>query len=1061
MNKRHLLFVFLSFFWPGFAFTQQTFSSGITMPDLQVENWQMEQGLPVNSIMSVTQTRDGWMYLATEEGLVRFDGTAFFLMNKSMIPGMTVNFVTAILGSRDSSLWIGTEGGGLIQQKKNVYIKFDTSKGLSDNRIFNLYEDTGGGLWVGTSGGGLNYIKNGKISRFDTSSGLASNYVRSVLVDASGRIWVGTQKGLSVITDGKIRSYYRKDGLPDDFIEALAIDRQQILWIGTKSGGLVKLKDGQFTVYSTKNGLSDKAVTSLCFDRNDMLWIGTNGGGITRMEHERFIPFTTKDGLSSNLIVTLFEDLEGNIWAGSSGSGIDLIKRKSVATLTTRDGLPGDVILPVLEDHAGTLWFSVAGKGLNKLENGKIESLTKKYGLATDLILALYEDLDHAIWIGTAGDGLFRFKDGKFINFTIADGLSSNVVVSLYCDKAGAIWAGTTGSGINRFKNGKFEIITARNGLSNDNINCILEDRHANIWVGTNGGLNKINGKKITIINQKSGLSNDYILSLLEDGDGNFWVGTASNGLNLIKDGKITQFTTKDGLINEVVLRILEDDFGNLWISCNKGIYKIKKRDLLDFADSKIKSLYPVTYGKTDGMESIECNGGVTPAGCKTHDGKLLFPTMKGIAIIDPKMVNSESTSFSPVFIEELLVDGQSVPITGKQSIPSYSKRLEFRYAALNYSNPGRIRYRCMLAGFDKDWVDCGSSKAAYYTNIPGGHYTFRVMATNENGEWNDQQSAELTFQLTPPFYRSFTFYLLISLFFVLLLFFVTYYFMERFQRKRLKILVDQRTNELHLKMVAQEQTQAELQSINSELRFAKEQAESSDRLKTAFMNNISHEIRTPLNGILGFGQLMTDSGLSEAERKNYFSILKSSSNRLINTVTDFMDVSLITSGNQEIRNGLFPLNEMMVELYHKNLPACQAVNLSLTVQLPSSAGDVNISSDRELLSKVLSHLLNNAIKFTKKGSVIFGFDIREKELEFFVKDTGVGIDREGQATIFKKFTQVDVSISRGYDGSGLGLSIAKGFVELLGGRIWVESHPGEGSLFRFTLPNPLIGRIC
>jgi len=358
-----------------------------------------------------------------------------------------------------------------------------------------------------------------------------------------------------------------------------------------------------------------------------------------------------------------------------------------------------------------------------------------------------------------------------------------------------------------------------------------------------------------------------------------------------------------------------------------------------------------------------------------------------------------------------------------------------------------------MLEGFDKDWVDCGSSKTAYYTNIPVGDYTFRVMATNENGEWNDQQSAELTLQLTPPFYRSFTFYLLLTLFFVLLLFFVTYYFMERFQRKRLKLLVDQRTNELHLKMVAQEQTQAELQSINSELRFAKEQAESSDRLKTAFMNNISHEIRTPLNGILGFGQLMTDPGLSEAERKNYFSILKSSSNRLINTVTDFMDVSLITSGNQEIRNGLFPLNEMMVELYHKNLPACQAVNLSLTIQLPSSAGDVNISSDRELLTKVLSHLLNNAIKFTKKGSVIFGFEIKETELEFFVKDTGVGIDHEGQATIFKKFTQVDVSNTSGYDGSGLGLSIAKGFVELLGGRIWVESHPGEGSLFRFTLP--------
>ena len=1055
---RALLFIILTCFPVCLSYPQIQQPGTLAMPRLKVDNWQMDQGLPVNSIMAVAQTADGWMFFGTEEGLVRFDGFAFSLMDKSNIPGLNVNFISALLGSRDTSLWIGTEGDGLIRYKNNAFVKYNKANGLSDSRIFALSEDSYGGLWIGTSGGGLNYLRDGKISKYDTTNGLACNYIRSLALDAKGRIWVGTQKGLSVIDHGKIKTYYAKDGLTDDFIEALALDQDQNLWIGTKGGGLIVFKQNKFSVYTIRDGLTNNSVTSLRFDMHGMLWIGTNGGGINRMMGGKFYPFTTKDGLSSNLIVTLFEDRQQNIWAGTSGAGIDRIKKKSIQTISARDGLPGEVILPVFEDHAGVIWLGVAGKGLNRLENGKLQTFTQKDGLPDHLVLTLCEDAENTLWIGTVGGGLTSYKNKRFKSYTVKNGLSDNVVNAVYCDSSGIIWAGTTGGGINRFEHGRFSAFTTKNGLSNDNVNCILKDCKGNLWVGTNGGLNKIRDGKISVINKENGLSDDYILSLYEDREGNLWVGTAGNGFNLIRGGKITMFTMNDGLINEVVLKILEDDFGYFWISCNKGIYKIKKQDLLDFADLKIKSLNPVAYGKTDGMESVECNGGVSPAGCKTRDGKLLFPTIKGMSIIDPDLMKKVSSDFFPLFINGVLVDGQFVKITTPLTLPSYSNRLEFRYAALNYTNPERIKYRCMLAGYDKDWIDNGTRRSADYTNISGGDYTFKVMASNESGQWDLRSYKELKFHLKPPFYRSFPFYLIVSVFLLLLVFFVTYYFMARFQSKQLKRLVEERTLELYQKMIAHKQTQEVLQRMNAELLIAKEQAESGDRLKTAFMNNISHEIRTPLNGIIGFSELMADPDLTPTERSQYHEIVKSSSDRLLSTVTDYMDISLLASGNQEVRKNMFNLSDLLDDIYNRFLKPCKSKNLALTLQTPETAGKLQIISDRELLYKVLYHLVDNAVKFTRQGTVSFGIEVKGNELEFFVKDTGVGISNEVQASIFNKFTQENVSNTRGHEGSGLGLSIVKGIVELLGGRIWLESVKGKGSSVFFSIPVEMAG---
>ncbi len=1047
-----LFFILLSLMF-SLSYGQKQETSNSVLPRLKVDNWQMEQGLPVNSIITVSQTADGWMFFGTEEGLVRFDGNTFFLMNRSNIPELNVNFISTLLGTSDSSLWVGTEGDGLIRYKDNAFFKYNKSTGLSSDRVYTLIDDSNGGLWIGTSGGGLNYIKNEKIIGYDTKNGLASDYIRAFAIDSKGRLWVGTQKGLSVIDNGQIKNYYKKDGLSDDFIETLAFDKEQNLWIGTKSGGLNVLKQDKFTVYTVKDGLTENAITKLCFDTNGILWIGTNGGGITLMKDGKFHSLTTKEGLSSDLIATLFEDREGNIWAGSSGAGIDRIKMKLIQTISIREGLPGDAILPIFEDHAGVLWLGVAGKGLNKLENGKVHTFTKKDGLPEHFVLAIDEDLNRTLWIGTAGGGLTSFKDNKFTSYSSANGLSNNVVIAIYCDKSGAIWAGTTGGGINSYKNSKFTAFTTKEGLSNDNVTCILEDIKGNLWVGTNDGLNIIKDNKISIISQKDGLSDDYILSLYEDKEGNLWVGTAGNGLNLIRNGKISQFTAKDGLINEVVLKILEDEFGYFWISCNKGIYKIKKSDLIDFADLKLNSLNSISYGKTDGMETIECNGGVSPAGFKTRDGKLLFPTMKGVAVIDPELMKTANSYFSTIYVEEFLVDGQPMKITNPLSISSYTNRLEFRYSALNYSNPEKIKYRCMLVGFDKDWIDCGTRKSAYYTNISGGDYVFRVMASNEAGQWDDRVFTELKFHQETPFYKSNLFYLIGVIFFLLLIFFIIYYFMERLHRKQLKILVEERTLELHQKIEAQKQTQEKLQRTNTKLLIAKNKAEESDRLKSSFLANMSHEIRTPLNGILGFSELLKEPKLTGEEQQNYIRIIEKSGNRMLNTITDIISISKLESGQMEISISGTNINEQLEYIYNFLSPGAKKKGISISFQNSLPAPEAFIKTDREKIFSILSNLVINAIKFTNAGSVEFGYEKKDKNLEFYVKDSGIGIPLEQRELIFDKFRQGSEGLSRGYEGSGLGLSLSKAYVELLGGIMWVESELGKGSTFYFTIP--------
>ncbi len=740
-----LLFVLL---WVGPALG---LDPGRDLSHFSHQIWSTENGLPQNTVHAITQTADGFIWIATEEGLARFDGFSFTVFDKQNTPQFKSNDVRALSEDRHGVLWIGTVDG-LVQLQKGKFITFDMPRGSPGNKIESIFEDRQGNLWVATSAG-LSRIKEGAITTFTSEEGLPSNSVQAVFEDRQGTIWAGASRGASEFRDGRFINFSLPVEVANSGVTAIISDKDGRLWFGTPTG-LTCFDSGRFQTYTTRDGLPNDRITSLRLDTQGSLWIGT-AAGLARYRDNHFAVFHAGEGLSSSIILSIFEDREASVWIGSESGGLHLLKDKKFTTYSTKDGLASDLVKSIYEDRKGNIWIGTNGGGLSLFKGNKFTTYTTKDGLSSDVVLALYDDDDGNLWVGTP-DGLNRFRGGKFTTYTSAEGLSNDFVRSIYADHQGNLWVGTRG-GLNRFKDGVFKIYTTADGLSNDFVGTILEDSRGSLWIGTLGGLSKFQDEQFTTYTTKDGLASDVVLSLYEDRDGILWIGTNGSGLNRLKDGRFTAYTTKNGLLDDVVYRILEDVRANLWLSSNKGIFRVKKKELDDFAGGKIESITPVVYGTADGMITRECSGGGHPSGWQSSDGKLWFSTIKGVAMIDPEKIKINEQP-PPVAFEQVRIDDQVVDNSQGIELPPGKARFEFSYAGLSFIAPEKVRFKYMLEGFDKDWVEGGTRRTAYYTNLPAGNYRFRVIASNNDGVWN-QTGASFDLYLKPHFYQTYWFY--------------------------------------------------------------------------------------------------------------------------------------------------------------------------------------------------------------------------------------------------------------------------------------------------------------
>ncbi|MGA8025723.1 MAG: two-component regulator propeller domain-containing protein [Bryobacteraceae bacterium] len=757
--------------------------------------WNTDAGLPQNSILAIAQTRNGYLWLGTEDGLARFDGVRFTVFDKENTPELQSNDIRALLVDGDGSLWIGTNGGGLTRLRHGKFTTFTTPNGLSNDAIHSLYEDAKGALWIGTDGGGLNRMQGGQFTEYGVKNGLPDNAVFSISGATDGSLWVGTHAGLAHMRDDSFTVYTSRDGLPNDDVRCTYLDRRGNLWIGTNGGGLSRFTDGKFVNYTVRDGLSSNTIWSISEDSAGTLWIGTGEAGLDRYQGGKFAAYTSKQGLPADQIWSTFEDREGSLWIGTKGGGLVRLNDGVFTTITSREGLSSDIVLPVYEDREGAIWMGTHGAGLNRLKNGKITTYTTKDGLPDNIVWSITEDGRGNLWAGTS-KGLGRFEHERFSVFDTRRGLPNNVVLSTYRDHAGNLWIGTRG-GLSRFDGATFTTYATKDGLSNDYVLSIYQDQQDTMWIGTGGGgLNSLKNGKLFSYTTENGLSNNVVWSINGDPDGTLWLGTDGGGLDRFKKGKFTAYTTANGLFDDAIFQILSDSRGYLWMSSNKGVFRVSRRDLDAFAAGRIHSVQSVAYGLADGMKSKECNGGFQAAGWKTKDGRLCFPTMKGLSIVDPARPKIDALP-PPVIIERVAVDGAAFQPDKPIRLPPGKGELEFEFTAPSLVSSSKIHFKYMLEGFDKEWVDAASRRVAYYTNIPPGEYRFKVIACNKDKVWNTK-GASASVTLLPHFYQTHGFVAFCSMIAVALVLGA--------YRLRLRQL---RTNETNLVLLVDERTRA------------------------------------------------------------------------------------------------------------------------------------------------------------------------------------------------------------------------------------------------------------
>lgn len=707
-----------------------------------LENWQDE--LPQNTINAIAQTRDGYIWIGTYEGLARFDGVRFVVFNQNNTANLKSNTILALYQDYSDRLWIGTQNG-LTLFKDGIFTSYTTNDGLSNNFIQIIYQDNNNNIWIGTNNG-LNLHHDGKFTVYTVKDGLPDNSIRAIYQDKKGNTWIGTQTGLCKYQNNQFISYVNQHGLSNDTVWTIREDSSTGLLIGTSAGAFNQLYSEDFNALNTGNEFANRYINQIFPDRDGNIWFGFESGGLARLSRGKISSFTTKDGLLNNTIKVIFEDREGSLWIGSNG-GLNRLRDGKFTFYTTQNGLISNFIRTVFEDRNGNLWIGSDSGGVSRFQDGTFSNITA--GLPGDSVRAIHQDNQGNLWFGTNG-GVALYKDNHFTNFSTANGLLNNSVRAIYQDAQGNLWFGTNG-GLSQYHNGQFTNFTIKNGLSNNVVRALYQDRNGDLWIATQIGLNRYKDGKFVAYTSKDGLANDAIFSFYEDKEGNLWIGT-NGGLSRFKNGKFSSYTSKDGLYNDAAFQILEDDRGRLWMSCNKGIYWVNKRDLDDFDNGKIKIISSVGYDKHDGTSSNQCNGATQPAGWKTKDGHLWFPTAKGLIAIDPEHIKTNLIP-PPVTIESLFVDNISIDLSTPVSLSPGKERFEFTFSALSLLVPSKVKFKYRLEGFDKSWIDAGNSRTAHYTNIPPGEYQFQVIACNNDGVWN-QIGTYYNFTLQTPIWR-------------------------------------------------------------------------------------------------------------------------------------------------------------------------------------------------------------------------------------------------------------------------------------------------------------------
>ena len=713
--------------------------------DFSYQKWTKDDGLPSNDTYDIMKSKEGFYYLGSSHGFVRFDGTEFKIFNTKNIPLIKANVTRHLFTDSKNRIWIANGGAGILIYKDGSFKKLSEDDGLSLNHPSYFQEDSSGKIYIGTMGGGLNIYQNEKFSTLNKNDGLTSNTIQSLFVDRKNKLWIGVNsQNLLYLENGKIRQFFLTGVKQFTRILKIYEDTSGTLWIGTDSG-LFTIKDNISITNTELNPLSNATINNIVEDADKNIWIATNIG-VYIYNGKRLIKFSIDDNYHPEKILYILINNDG-IWMSGAGVGLLRLTFKKVKLISEEHGMPDKIVRTVYQDNSGDIWFGTNhGIASYKENSGKLT--TYNYLKPVLIPYSFCSNTKKEIFIGTRNSGVWKFSNGVLKNFADKKVLGANFIRSLMFDEDNNLWIGTNGAGVAIYSNGKFSFINKSDGLKSDFVACIVKDKAGNFWIGTSGGgitiLDK-NRNIIKSITEKDGLASNIITSIIEDENGIVWVSTGIFGISRLKDGKIINIQEKDGIYSNSIKKMISDNNGKFWCTSEFGLFSLDQKTLNDYAEGKISRMTFNLFGKKDGMKSDEFHGLSNDASCLSKSGILYFPSSDGVVIVEPKKLQSDDEK--PVaYIDDILVNNEIINKKVSLNFSPATEILQFNYGGISVNYGRNLSYKYLLEGFDKNFIDAGKRRQTFYTHLPYGDYKFKVITFSPNG---NQSVAEATFNFT------------------------------------------------------------------------------------------------------------------------------------------------------------------------------------------------------------------------------------------------------------------------------------------------------------------------
>lgn len=768
----------IGLFWGGLWVVAPCSGSDLSTntSDYTIENWQVEQGLPQISVTSIAQTSDGYLWLGTFNGLVRFDGVRFTVFNDANTPAMCGNSIHRLITDPQGTLWILTQEGKLASFAEGQFTSYGPEQGLPSCGVAALVLDSDEHVLVVDRQGVLYRVEKRQLKTLNVQEA-QENPSSHLLVAPSEPCWVQKQGKAANSSQTLLRlpACGAQDAPHLDLkILCATRSREGGFWLAATSG-VYRLQNGCVQEPALLFESPKKDLVAVAEDRRGNLWIGSWAEGLLCRDavgHMQW--FSAGSGLSEKDVASVFVDREDNVWVGTFTGGLHRFKPRVFRTYDMRDGLSANTVMSVTEDCQGRIWIGMNGGGVNCWQDGKIVPVMEPLEIGRQrLVYSVLVDREDRVWLGLYDGLVLRLQNGTVTASTNEPGFHKSTPRALFQDRDGTVWLGCD-QRLQSFIADRFTSFTRQNGLSHDQVRALAQDHNGTLYIATKGGgLNCLRNNMFSCYTERDGLPDNHVAALWVDRDDTLWVGTDNGGLGRFQQGRFAAVTTRDGLPSNTIGTLLEDDAGYLWLGSNRGIIRVNRRELNKYMDDRNGSLVCHVYNRSDGLNSLDCYGGGQPASWKARDGRLWFATVKGVAVVDPD--NLPVNALPPsVVIEEVVVDdvlmvgnvhcqplqsNDQRPVLaatsmGLSSFLSQSSalnngspsllirpgkhRIEFRFTGLSLVAPEKIRFRYRLNGLDKRWTEVGAQRRVSYQHIPPGAYLFEVTACNNDGVWNE-----------------------------------------------------------------------------------------------------------------------------------------------------------------------------------------------------------------------------------------------------------------------------------------------------------------------------------